>query len=52
MDCLNLLSQHSHGKNKDKYGKPLSGYLRTQPYSQGVKVTMHLSILSVRLYNV
>jgi len=52
VDCLNVLSQHSHGENKEKCGKRQSGYLMTQPYSQGVKVTMYLSIVSVRLYNV
>jgi hypothetical protein len=44
--CLNVLSQHSHGENKEKYCKPLSGYLMTQLYCQGVKVTMHHSIVS------
>jgi len=52
VDCLNVLSQHSHGENKEKYCKPHSGYLMTQLYSQGVKVTMHLPVASVKLYNV
>jgi hypothetical protein len=52
VDCLNVLSQHFRGENKEKYGKPQSGYLMTQPYSQGVKVTMHLSIVNFSLYNV
>ena len=52
VDCLTVLSQHYHGENKEKYGKPQSGYLKTQLYSQEVKVTMHLSIASVSLYNV
>jgi hypothetical protein len=38
LDCLNVLSQHSHGENK-KYDKYNSGNLMTQLYSQGVKVT-------------
>ena len=49
-NCLNVLSQHSHGENAEKYGKPQSGYLMTQLYSKKVKVTMHISIVSVRLY--
>jgi len=52
VDCLNVLSQYSHGENKEKYGKPQSGYLMTQLYCRGVKVSMHISIVSVRLYNV
>jgi len=46
VDCLNVLSQHSHGENKAKYGKPQSGYLIIQLYCQGVNVTMHISIVS------
>jgi hypothetical protein len=49
--CLNILSQHSHGENKEKYVKPQSGYVMTQIYCQGVKVTMHISIASVNLYS-
>jgi len=52
VDCLNVLSQHSHGENREKYTKPQSGYLMTQPYCQGVKVSMYLSIMSVRSHNV
>ena len=52
VECLNVLSEHSHGENKKKYGKPQSRYLMTQLYCQEVKVTMHISIVSVRLYNV
>ena len=52
MDCLNVFSQHSHGENEEKYKKPQSGYLKTQLYCQGVKVTMQISIVSVRLHNV
>jgi len=52
VDCLNILTQHSNGENKEKYGKPQSGFLITQLYCQGVKVTTHISIVSVRLYNV
>jgi len=29
-----------------------SGYLMTQIYCQGVKMTMHLSIVIIKLYNV
>ena len=52
VDCLNVLSQHSHRENKEKYCKPQSGYLMIQLYSQGVKVSIHLSIVSVKLHNV
>jgi len=52
VDCLNVLSQHSLGENEDNYGKPHSGYLITQLYYQPVKMTIHNSIVSVRLYNV
>ena len=50
--CLNVLSQHCHGENKENYGKPQSGYLITQLYCQGLMMTMHICIVSVRLYNV
>jgi len=52
VDCLNVLSQHSNAENNEKYGKPQSGYLMTQTYCQGVKVTMHISVVSVRFHNV
>ena len=50
--CLNVLSQHSYGENEEKYSQPQSGYLMIQLYYHGVKVTIHISIGSVRLYNV
>jgi len=52
VDCLDVLFQHSHGENKENYGKPQSGDLMTQLYCQGVKVTMHIYVASVRSYNV
>jgi len=52
VDCLNVLSQHSLGENEENYGKPHSGYLMPKLYCQGVKMTIHNSIVSVRLYNV